>query len=113
MDKRIGRSLVWLAGATILVYMGWNLIFSDHGYLVYRQEVTELKALKEQVTLLKQQRERISAEILRLRNDPDAMVELIHRELGYVYPDEFMLVLPEKSKASTTEDTKDSEETGR
>jgi len=75
--------------------MGWDLIYSDHGYRVYQSEKESLDSLKLEVEKLKADRERLAKEILRLRNDPKALEELIHRELGYVYPDEYMLIIPE------------------
>jgi len=77
--------------------MGWNLLFSDHGHMVYREEVRKLEQLKSEITSLKNDRERLAREILRLRNDPDALEQLVHEELGYVHSDEFMLVMPEES----------------
>ncbi|MDX8406417.1 MAG: septum formation initiator family protein [Mariprofundus sp.] len=100
MVKHIGRWLLWIIGAAIVAYMSWILVFSDHGYLVYRQEAVELQKLREQVAQLKLQREALAQKILHLRNDPDALEVLIHRDLGYVYPDEFMLIMPEKAVVS-------------
>ena len=92
------RRWFWLASALlVIVWMGWDLIFSDHGYQVYQSEKAELEALKAELEMLKVDRERLAKEILRLRNDPKALEELIHRELGYVYPDEYMLIMPEKA----------------
>ena len=71
------------------------MIFSDHGYLVYRQEALQTAELRADVKELQAERERLAEEVLRLRNDPDALEELIHRELGYVYPDEIILIMPE------------------
>ncbi len=79
--------------------MGWSLVFSDHGYLVYRQEQQQLQALQQQLDALKQQRQQLAKDILRLRNDPQALEELVHRELGYVHPDEFILMMPDGKKA--------------
>jgi cell division protein FtsB len=76
--------------------MGWSLLFSNHGYVVYQQEVQELEQLKAEYASLKNDRERLASEILRLRNDPDALEQLVHEELGYVHGDEFMLVMPEE-----------------
>ncbi len=77
--------------------MGYSLVFSDHGYLVYRKEQQGLSGLQTEVVKLRQQREKLAREILRLRHDPKALEELVHRELGYVHPDEYMLILPEGS----------------
>jgi len=75
--------------------MVWSMIFSDHGYLVYRQEAMQTAELRAELKELQVERERLAEEVLRLRNDPDALEELVHRELGYVYPDEIILIMPE------------------
>jgi len=95
MIKRLGRWLFWMVGCIGLTYMLWNLIFSDHGYFVYQQEAMQLQQLKAEVADLKIERERLANEVLRFRNDPQALEELIHRELGYVHPDEFMVMMPD------------------
>ncbi|HXH64066.1 MAG TPA: septum formation initiator family protein [Mariprofundaceae bacterium] len=82
----------------MVVYLGYDLVFSDHGYLVYRREHAELLRLQTEVAEMRQQRERLARQVLQLRNDPKALEELIHRELGYVHPDEYMLILPDKKK---------------
>jgi len=82
----------------VLLWMGWDIVFSDHGYRVYRAEKASLEAMKTELEVLKAERERLAKEILRLRNDPKALEELVHRELGYVYPDEFMLIIPGDEK---------------
>ena len=98
MGGGAGRWLLWIGGGAGVAYMSWNLIFSDHGCLVYRQDAEQLQQLESEVEALKAGRERLAQEVLRLRNDPDALEELIHRELGYVHPDEYMLIIPEHGK---------------
>lgn len=98
MGGGAGRWLLWIGGGAAVAYMSWNLVFSDHGYLVYRQEAEQLQQLESEVEALKAGRERLAREVLRLRNDPDALEELVHRELGYVHPDEYMLIMPEHGK---------------
>jgi len=80
----------------VLAYMTYDVVFSDHGYLVYRQEQKQLEALQAKVRRLEKQRERMAKKVLRLRNDPKALEELVHRELGYVHPDEYVLIFPKK-----------------
>jgi len=72
--------------------MLWSLIFSDHGYLVYQQEAEQVHQLENELTTLKAEREHLAQQVLRLRDDPDALEELIHKELGYVHPDEYMVI---------------------
>jgi len=82
----------------LVAYLGYDLVFSDHGYLVYRHEHAELLKLQDEVAQMRQQRQQLARKVLQLRNDPKALEELIHRELGYVHPDEYMLILPHKKK---------------
>jgi len=82
----------------VLLFMGYELTFSEHGYRVYESEKAQLEELRQELETLKKQREHLAQEILRLRNDPKALEELVHRELGYVYPDEYMLIVPEKKE---------------
>jgi len=93
VGKRMGRWLLWIAGCAWLAYMSWGLIFSDHGYLVYQHEAEQVHKLEAELSALKAQRERLAQEVLRLRGDPAALEELIHKELGYVHPDEYMVIM--------------------
>ena len=95
---RVRRWLGWTLVWAFLAGMAYDLVFSDHGYLVYRQEQRRLADLQAEVARLRQQRERLAKEVLRLRHDPRALEELVHRELGYVHRDEFMLIMPDKGK---------------
>ncbi|MFQ5582146.1 MAG: septum formation initiator family protein [Mariprofundaceae bacterium] len=78
--------------------MAYELVFSEHGYRVYVSERTELETLQAELVELRKQRELLAKEILRLRNDPKALEELVRRELGYVYPDEYILIMPKDKK---------------
>ncbi|MDX8403991.1 MAG: septum formation initiator family protein [Mariprofundaceae bacterium] len=82
----------------LLAWMVYDLSFSNHGYRVYFSEKTELETLTNELEELKAEREKLAKEILRLRNNPKALEELVHRELGYVHPDEFMLIMPDDKK---------------
>jgi len=82
----------------LVAYLGYDLVFSDHGYLVYRREHAELLNLQAEVKQMRLQRQQLARRVLQLRNDPKALEALIHRELGYVHPDEYMLILPHKKK---------------
>ncbi len=79
-------------------YLGYDLVFSDHSYLVYRREHARLVQLQGEVAQMRQDREKLARKVLQLRNDPKALEELIHRELGYVHPDEYMLIMPDGKK---------------
>ncbi len=89
--------LGWMLVLTMLAGMIYSLVFSDYGYLVYRKEHQRFSILQAKIVKLRQQREKLAGKILHLRHDPEALEELVHRELGYVHPDEYMLILPEGS----------------
>jgi len=90
--------------------MIWDLIFSDHGYFVFQQESKQQQALDDEIRALRTEEVRLKAEIIRLRENPKALEEVIHRELGYVYPDEFMLIMPETEEAKIAEQKIEKEE---
>jgi len=94
------RAAGWFVAVLATAYMGYDLFFSDHGYLIYRQEQQQLRTLEDKISRMRQQREHLAKEILRLRNDPKALEELAHRELGYVYPDEYIVIMPDKKAKS-------------
>lgn len=79
-----------------MVLMIWDLIFSDHGYFVFKQESMEQEQLESEIQRLKAEKEKLGQDVIRLREDPKALEEVIHRELGYVYPDEIMIIMPGK-----------------
>ena len=66
--------------------------------MVYQQEARQLEQLKAEIASLKNDREHLARDILRFRNNPDALERLVHEELGYVHSDEFMLVMPKEVK---------------
>ncbi len=74
--------------------MIWDLIFSDHGYFVFQHEREQQQVLQQEINRLRAEETRLKEEIIRLREDPKTLEEVIRRELGYVYPDEYMLIMP-------------------
>lgn len=67
----------------------------------------EMKQLNQDIIRLKEERELLKAYILRLRQDPKTLEEVIHRELGYVYPDEYMLIMPKQHRQQAASDAHD------
>ncbi len=92
--KRIRAWLPYTIGGIIIVLMLWDVLLSDHGYFVYKQESQQQEALETEIRQLQDEQQTLESRIIRLREDPKALEEVIHRELGYVYPDEFMLIMP-------------------
>jgi len=74
--------------------MFWDLVFSKHGYFVFQKEKQSMHQLAIDIKQLETEKERLQQEVIRLREDPKALEDVIHRELGYVYPDETMIIMP-------------------
>ncbi|MDX8382543.1 MAG: septum formation initiator family protein [Ghiorsea sp.] len=100
--KLVRDWLVFSIGLIIVVLMLWDLTFSEHGYFVFKQENEQKMQLMAEIKALKIEKEQLNAEIIRLRDDPRALEEVIHRELGYVYPDEYMLIMPKYTPKNNT-----------
>ena len=75
--------------------MFWDLVFSKHGYFVFQAEKKDYQLLKSDIQRLTAEKEMLQKRIIRLREDPKALEAVIHKELGYVYPDETMIIMPE------------------
>ncbi|MDQ6963816.1 MAG: septum formation initiator family protein [Mariprofundales bacterium] len=90
--------LIWMLLVLLLLAVVWALLFSDHSYYTYRSEQEESVKLQQEILRLQQQRERLAQEILRLRNDPAALEQLVHERLGFVHPDEYIILHPEGGK---------------
>jgi len=91
--------LLWGLALLVLAWMTYQLVFSHHGYLVYQQEQQQFIALQTQAKALEQQRQNMARRILQLRHDPKALEDLAHQRLGYVYPDEYILIMPDEKQA--------------
>ncbi|MDX8409166.1 MAG: septum formation initiator family protein [Mariprofundales bacterium] len=96
MEQGWQRGIIWLAAALVLFVLVWNLLFSDHSYPVYQQEKVQIAELKQQIGALQKQRQKLAKEIYRLRHDPKALEQLVHQRLGYLHPDEFVILHPEE-----------------
>jgi len=48
------------------------------------------------IEALKAEKARLQEKVIRLREDPKALEMMIHKELGYVYPDETMIIMPKR-----------------
>ena len=99
MDLRQLRTWFFYAlGVAIIVLMIWNLLLSDHGYFVYKLESTQQQNIEREIKELQLEKERLKGEIIRLRDDAKALEEVIHRELGFVYPDEYMFIMSQEKQ---------------
>jgi cell division protein FtsB len=74
--------------------MIWDLLFSDHGYFVFKHEYQQQQVLESEIENFGIEKESLKNKIIQLRENPKVLEQVIHRELGYVYPDEYMLIMP-------------------
>ena len=86
--------LVYGIGLLVIVLMVWDILFSDHGYFVFKEEYKQQQQLDAEIRSLQIEAEKLKAEIIQLRENPKTLEQVIHEELGYVYPDEYMLIMP-------------------
>ncbi len=62
------------------------------GALAYQRAHEELAAKRAEVAELRREVEKLRHEIALLRHDPVSIEIAIHRELGFVYPDEILVL---------------------
>ncbi|MDQ7003733.1 MAG: septum formation initiator family protein [Ghiorsea sp.] len=94
--KRLRQWLFYSFGLIITILMFWDLTFSEHGYFVFQQEKETMLQLQKDIKSLQIEKVRLQKEIIRLREEPEALEFLIRQELGYVYPDETMIIMPKR-----------------
>jgi len=68
-------------------------MFAKHGYFVFKEEQRAQQLLIIDIDALKAEKADLQQEVIRLREDPKALEAVIHEELGYVYPDETMIIM--------------------
>ncbi|MDQ6962267.1 MAG: septum formation initiator family protein [Mariprofundaceae bacterium] len=98
MFNRLLHLAFFLFAIVIIQYLVYEVTFSDQGYLAYQEEQKQLKILQKDVEILQQQHDQLAKEIIYIRESPYALEALIHSELGYVYPNEYVLIMPEPNK---------------
>jgi len=87
-----------LFALVILHYLAFELIMSKQGYLVYQKEKQQLQQLQQETQKMQAYHDKLAKEVIYIREDSHALEALVHSELGYVYPDEYVLIMKEKNK---------------
>ncbi|MEO5338944.1 MAG: septum formation initiator family protein [Magnetococcus sp. MYC-9] len=88
-----------LLGLFLLVANGgvqYLLWFGDQGLVRWRQTQKQYQLLLEDIRLAEQRIQRVKDEILLLEKNPVALEEVARRELGMVYPDEILFIVPKE-----------------
>ncbi|MDX8377611.1 MAG: septum formation initiator family protein [Mariprofundales bacterium] len=77
----------------LISLLAWSLLFSDVGYSNYNKEKKQLAVIQARIAQYEQSKLHFRNEIDALRNDSEVIESYIRRKLGYVYPDEYVLMI--------------------
>lgn len=97
LKNRAGRvyRLLAVAGAgALLCVVGYYVVFSANGLMVYREKRRASQDLERQIKALQQQNGAIQSEIKSLRTDPQAIEKEARERLHYTRPGEVVYSLP-------------------
>ncbi len=78
------------------VWVQYILWFGDQGLVRWRQTQKQYMLVMEDVKLAEKRIQLIKDEIMMLQKDPMALEEVARRELGMVYPDEIVFIVPKE-----------------
>ena len=92
-------SISVFAGLFLLVVNAWAqylLWFGDQGLVRWRQTQKQYLAIKEDVRLAEKRIQQLKDEIVLLEKEPLVLEEVARRDLGMVYPDEILFIVPKE-----------------
>ncbi|MBF0165647.1 MAG: septum formation initiator family protein [Magnetococcales bacterium] len=92
-----GTSKGVLIGLALLVANAWAqylLWFGEQGLIRWRHTEKELVAVRMEVGEVENRIHELKEEIRLLEKDPSAVEGVARRDLGLVYPDEIIFILP-------------------
>jgi|UPI000369721B cell division protein FtsB len=90
--------LVTVFGGIIMLWLAYSVLFSEHGLPSYLEETHTLRLLNIDLHQVQNEREALAKRIVLLRDDRNYLESVVRRELGYVYPDEYVLILTPATK---------------
>lgn len=98
-DSEKASSIGVFVGLFLLAANAWVqylLWFGDQGLVRWRQTQKQYLAVKEDVRLAEERIQLLKDEILSLEKEPVILEEVARRELGMVYPDEIIFIVPKE-----------------
>ena len=90
----IRRRIATGAIALLSIWFFVHVMFGANGMVVYRQKKSEYQNLRQEITGLEQQNQRLTHQIDSLENDPKAIEEEARDKLHYARPGEVIYVSP-------------------
>ncbi|MBF0284580.1 MAG: septum formation initiator family protein [Magnetococcales bacterium] len=100
-----GRWPVWLYSLVVLILVaanGWAqyvLWFGNQGVIRWLRTEEQLRVLRQEVKTAEERIRLISGDIILLEKETLVLEEVARRELGFVYPDEILFLLPDAASA--------------
>jgi cell division protein FtsB len=91
---RVYRLLAMAGAAALLCIVGYYVVFSANGLMVYREKRRASQDLDRQIKALQQQNGAIQSEIKALRTDPQTIEKEARERLHYTRPGEVVYSLP-------------------
>lgn len=98
MFNRLLHLAVFLFAIVIIQYLVYEITFSEQGYFAYQEDKKQLQQLQKDIDLIQTTHDKLAKEIIHIRENPYALEALVHSELGYVYPDEYVLIMNTQDK---------------
>lgn len=97
MEKLKGskKFLIFILGAFIYILI-LTFLFERRGVIDVLNLKKELTKLEKEVETLRAKKERLEWEIKILKENPRAIEEMARKDLGFVYPDEMIVIIDEK-----------------
>ena len=91
----IRRHLLTIIGMTLCSYFSYHIAFGERSYWRLRNVETSIASLSAEYEQLHARRAAVEAKVVRLRSsslDPDLLEERARYVLGYVRPDETVII---------------------
>ncbi|MDQ6975141.1 MAG: septum formation initiator family protein [Mariprofundaceae bacterium] len=99
--------LITVLGGLIILWLAYSVFLSQHGLPTYWKEKQVLDLLKLDLQEVQAKREDLAKRILLLRHNNTYLESVIRSELGYVYPDEYILMMTVPNDKKTKESEND------
>ncbi len=95
MRYRLGRVITPTLFLMVFGYLGYHAIQGNYGLVAYSEFRTELVALELEASLVRAERQRLEARVVRLRRDnldPELLDERARAVLGFTRREEFVIL---------------------
>jgi len=92
------RLFVRIMAVLLVAALAWIILAPRSGILVYLQQRSELRELREKTVFLEQSNEKLKEEVDRLRDDPAYLEEVARREHGLLKKNEYIYDFSQQRK---------------